>query len=691
MKTELKTPGPMTPWFGRRILAIGIVCGIPALTYAAGLELEEQVAFRAAVERVAPAVVRIEPAIVSEATLGGGAEAAPASGPSSGFVIDPDGWVVTTAFAVPDDVGDAIVVLPSGTRLAARAVGRDQARGLVLLRVEPSSEPLVTAASAPREERGVGQWTVAVGRAWSHASPSVAVGILSATNRAWGRAVQTDAAVSPANYGGPLIDIEGRVIGILVPLPAEQAGMMTGTELYDSGIGFAVPIEDVLRMLPRMQQGETLRPGILGITYRSRDPFTAAATIATSRGGSPAAKAGLRPGDTVVVANGLPVTRIAQLRHVLAPLYAGDTVDLVVERKRAAATERVNASAVLAGSLPPWSRPVLGIVPVRCASDSPGRSSAGTPAPDSRPLAEKSDRGVPVAWLWPNGPATQAGIQAGDLIESIADAEAAAEPLRVDTAVELEGIVGGSEIGRSLRLGIRRAGQALSLDLVTAPGPTDVPDEIPLASTAAEPATVERLESPEVARPPLVVLPAGANDEPLGLLVYCAPPAGVQPPRDAVATGDRLAMVWREAASRHGIAVILPVATDPDRWSREDIPGIVRSIDALRSRRPLDRSRIAVAGSGAGGAFAWLVASALGPAVRGVALLDSPLPRQAKIDPAEPGRSRWVLFGAADSTRIAADRGRLEKAGYAVGGIPIPADGPPAELLCRWVESLGML
>jgi hypothetical protein len=101
---------------------------------------------------------------------------------------------------------------------------------------------------------------------------------------------------------------------------------------------------------------------------------------------------------------------------VLAPLYAGDTVDLVVERKRAAATERVNASAVLAGSLPPWTRPVLGIVPVRSASDSPGRSSAGTPAPDSRPVAEKSDRGVPVAWLWPNGPATQAGIQAGDLI-----------------------------------------------------------------------------------------------------------------------------------------------------------------------------------------------------------------------------------------------------------------------------------
>ncbi len=676
--------------------ALGLVMAVAAPGRAEGLELEEQAAFRAAVERVAPAVVRIEPTALSEAALGGAAEAAAASGPSSGFVVDPEGWVITTAFAVPDDVADAIVVLPSGARLAARAVGRDQARGLVLLRIEPANEPLFTAGPAPLEQRGIGQWTLAVGRAWSHTTASVAVGILSATNRAWGRAVQTDAAVSPANYGGPLIDIEGRLIGILAPLPAEQAGMTTGTELYDSGIGFAVPIEDVLRVLPRLQQGDTLRPGILGITYRSRDPFTAAATIATVRGGSPAAKAGVRPGDTVVVANGMPVSRIAQLKHVLAPLYAGDKVDLVIERKRGLAIERVNASAMLTDSLPPWRRPVLGIVPVRAANDTrpdsveAGPADAGA-APDPRPAAKAAGRGVTVGWPWPNGPAAQAGIRQGDLIESIADLEgdAAAEPIAVDAAVDLEGVVGGSEIGRSLRLGIRRGDAALSLDLVTAAAPVDIPDEVPSAQAAVEPATIERLESPEVARPPIVVMPAGTTDEPLGVLVYCVAPSGGQP-RDVAAAADRLAMAWSEAASRHGIAVILPVAEDPDRWSREDIPGIARAIDALRSRRPLDRSRIGMAGSGAGGAFAWLAASALGPAVRGVALLDSPLPRQAKIEPAEPGRSRWVLFGAEDSSRIDADRRRLEQAGYAVGTIPLPAAGPPAELLCRWVESLGV-
>jgi serine protease Do len=157
------------------------------------------------------------------------------------------------------------------------------------------------------------------------------VGILSATNRAWGRAVQTDASVSPANYGGPLIDLEGRVIGVLAPLPAEAAGMMAGTELYDSGIGFAVPLEDILRVLPRLQAGETLSPGIIGIGYTSRDPFTAPPVVASCRAESPAGRAGLRAGDRIVEAGGHAVSRVAELRHAIAPLYAGDAIDLVVQ------------------------------------------------------------------------------------------------------------------------------------------------------------------------------------------------------------------------------------------------------------------------------------------------------------------------------------------------------------------------
>ena len=380
---------------------------------AEGVGLDEEAAFQAAAAAVAPAVVRVEVAGVSEAGLGGPAEASPASGPSSGLVVGADGWVVATSFAVPKDATQAVVTLPGGARLVARVTGRDLARGLVLLKVDlpAGAPPLPVMEAVPRESLAVGQWTLVLGRAWSAKDPSVGIGILSATNRAWGRAVQTDASVSPANYGGPLVDIEGRVIGVLAPLPAETAGMMVGTELYDSGIGFAVPLEDILRVLPRLQAGETLSPGIIGIGYASRDPFTAPPVVATCRPDSPAGRAGLRVGDRIVAAGGRAVSRVAELKHVIAPLYAGDLLDLVVERGEA--RERLPMRVELVATLPPWRRPVLGLVPRRAGGGDAAVAGAALPQNVA------AERGVSVAWVWPDGPAARAGITTGDRIVSV--------------------------------------------------------------------------------------------------------------------------------------------------------------------------------------------------------------------------------------------------------------------------------
>ena len=632
--------------------------------------LEEQ-AFQAAVARVAGAVVRIEPVGVSAAEVGASAEATPAVGPSTGTVVAA-GRVVTTSFAVPKDVPEAIVVLPSGKRAAGRVVGRDLSRGLVVLAVDAAAAAeLVVPEPAPREALAVGQWTIAVGRTWDIAVPSVAVGVLSATSRAWGKAVQTDASVSPANYGGPLVDIHGRVIGILAPLPADTAGMTSGTELYDAGIGFAVPLVDIVRVLPNLRDGRTLTAGILGIGYAARDPFTGQATIATCRAGSPAARAGLRTGDTVVVADGQPVTRIAELRNVLAPKYAGDTVDLVVERRDGDRSERVAVQATLAESLPPWRRPMIGLVPVRRAAD-----------------ADAGAAGVEVGWVWPDGPAARAGVEPGDTVTAVAADGAPPQP--VDSAALLAGAVGGFEAGRSLTVTIRRGTTERTVDLAAVSLPDVVPaDAVPEPEPGA-PATVERLEAAEIARPPLVVLP-DAKAGPLGVLVYFGSPPGAG---DGEA-GSKAAEPWREVAARHRVAVVLPTAVDPQRWGRDDIRAVARALDSLRSRRPVDASRIAVAGRGPGGTFGWLVAEALGPAVRGVALLDAALPRQAVIEPTEPGRSRWVLFAVpltGGPPKVDADRATLDDNGYQVGVLPeVLGDEPPAEELCRWVESLGLL
>ena len=345
----------------------------------------------------------------------------------------------------------------------------------------------------------------------------------------------------------------------------------------------------------------------------------------------------------------------------------------------------------LVKALPPWRRPILGIVPVRSAAREP-RSGP-----------------VKVAWVWAGSPAAKAGIAAGDQIEAVVpplaegDTTGAGDAIPVDSASTLAGIVAGTDVGKTLGLVVDRDGKRQTLSIESVAMPTDLPgdllDQIPPfaaapaagVAPAGDAVTVERLQAAEVAQPPLAVLPSVGSKEPLGVIVFLDVPRG---PID-----DAQAAEWKAAAARHGVAVILPGSADPQRWGREDIGGIKRALATLATKRAIDPARIAVVGRGVGGAFAWLVAESLGPAVRGVALIDSALPRQATVEPAEPGRSRWVLFGAAAddaaadvSPRVEADRRRLDEAGSPAGTLPMGQGGRvPAATLAAWVEALGLL
>ena len=181
------------------------------------LLLLEQQAVRASVANVADSIVQVE-------TLGGLERVSGVligTGPTSGLVVSSDGYIVSSAFNFIQQPSSILVTLASGERRPATIVGRDRSRMLVLLKVDTDA-PLTVPIAATRDQMQVGQTVIALGKALDAAQVNLSVGILSAVNRIWSRAVQTDANVSPINYGGPLVDLYGRVIGVLVPLSPES-------------------------------------------------------------------------------------------------------------------------------------------------------------------------------------------------------------------------------------------------------------------------------------------------------------------------------------------------------------------------------------------------------------------------------------------------------------------------------------
>ena len=241
-------------------------------------ELQEK-ATKAAIAKVAPSVVQIETSGGTELISTGprGQQVRKGVGPTTGLVVATDGYIISSAFNFANKPTAIFVTVPGHKeRYVAKIVATDQTRMLTLLKIEATA--LTVPVAVPKKDMRVGQWALALGRALDRPEdrglsqpPSVSVGILSALNRIWGKAVQTDAKVSPANYGGPLVDISGRVQGVLVPASPRAAGETAGLEWYDSGIGFAIPLEDINAVLPRLREGRDLKPGILGIQMQGGD------------------------------------------------------------------------------------------------------------------------------------------------------------------------------------------------------------------------------------------------------------------------------------------------------------------------------------------------------------------------------------------------------------------------------------
>jgi len=301
---------------------------------------------RAAVDAVDPALVTIE-------TIGGAqpVRARPGGvaperfrlgdGPTTGLILTSDGLIITSNINFYRDPTVITVTLSDGRRFVARLLGRDLIRRLALLKID--AQDLPTAVWTSHGDCRVGQYAVAIGRGLDAADPHVSLGIVSACHRRNGNAVQTDAKTSPINYGGPLVDIEGRVIGIIVPM-AGAGSALAGTQWYDSGIGFAIHRQKIDFVFDRLAAGETIEPGKIGVILQNDDesllpmlddllPVARGVRIAAIAKVSPAARAGLEVGDKIIALDGQPVADVPDVQRRLSDRAAGETVKLTLKRR----------------------------------------------------------------------------------------------------------------------------------------------------------------------------------------------------------------------------------------------------------------------------------------------------------------------------------------------------------------------
>ena len=645
------------------IVVVALVCQSRlALAQIDSAELEEQ-AIRAAADAVAPSVVRIE-------TVGGlerVGKALAGTGPTTGLVVAEDGYVISSAVNFIQQPSSILVTLPSGKRATAKIVARDQARMLVLLKVA-TEEKLPVPLAAPRNEMAVGQSAIAMGRTFDTSGPSLSVGVLSALNRIWGRAIQTDAKVSPTNYGGPLIDLRGRVIGVLVPLsPQGQESELAGSEWYDSGIGFAVPLVDINSRLETLKGGQDLKPGLLGISLKKGDIYSLPAEVAASRADGPAGKAGIKTGDEVVEIDGAPVKRQAQLKHLIGAHYAGDKVKVVVRR----GSQRIEVSVELIDKMDPYQHPFLGILPIR---------------DDKQP-------GVLVRYVYPGSPAEKSGLKPGDRIVKMG-----AAPVMLADANSFRDLFAISPPGQKIPFEIQRGTESLKLEISLAAAlPTEMPADLPAATSKeqkapeAKPATgLVEIKLAEEKNNCVAYVPETYHpDVPHGVVVWLHGSGGV----------DRAALAarWKIACEKHHLIVLAPQALDPSKWEPAEAPFVRKSLDDLLAHYNVDRSRIVVYGYQTSGSLAFSIGLVNTDRIRAIVAVDAAPTARSAVPENDPLIRLAFFLASADKSPAAAGiktaSERLKAMKYPVTSKSLgdsPRDLNDAEIveLARWIDAL---
>jgi len=339
---------------------------------------------------------------------GGGA--VPMRGQGSGFIVSPDGYILTNAHVV-NDADRVTVRLTDRREYRAKVIGKDKQTDVALIKIDAKDLPTVKLGSS--REANVGEWVVAIGSPFGFDN-SVTAGIVSAKGRSlpdssYVPMIQTDVAVNPGNSGGPLFNLSGEVIGI-----NSQIYSRTGAF---AGISFAVPIETALNVKDQLLKHGKVSHGRIGVTVQEVNAGLAesfgldrprGALVSSVEPDSPGAKAGLQSGDIILKYDGQPIERSGDLPVIVGGQPAGHTAQVEVWRNRGAktlsiATGEGNREIKQARADTSAAHGKLGL--------------AVRPLSPEEKSEIKAKSGVVVEQV--SGPAERAGVQPGDVVLSI--------------------------------------------------------------------------------------------------------------------------------------------------------------------------------------------------------------------------------------------------------------------------------
>jgi serine protease Do len=650
------------------------------LTLLTLLCLQDPVDLNAALEQsTKAALAKIAPCVVQVRTVGGAEFIGKRQdmvqrgvGPTTGLIVSADGYILSSSFNFANKPAAITVVVPGRKEpLAAKVIATDETRMLTLLKVEASGLPAFE--TVPLKDIKIGQWNVAVGRTWSdgqNTMPSASVGIISALDRVWGKALQTDAKVSPVNYGGPLVDLQGRVIGILVPLAPRGESETAGVEWYDSGIGFAVPMDDVQRVLPKLKEGKTLRKGRLGVLMKNEDPIVTPSEVTSVTLESPASKLGIKPGDRIIAVDGRPIKNQAQFLHAMGPKYEGDTVALKIKRED---KELSFDKVVLTGQPVSHTHAYLGILPVR----------------------DDNELGIAVRYVYPNSPAATAGIEVGDRIMKW-------ETTPLGDRLMLQAILNRQYPGTRVKLEVKKKDGAkpITVTLAALDDALPVGELAPgtakkaLAPKRPVPGTPQQPGQPPSKRPPTKT-PEKApqkeaekpkpktgfyevNDTTSGRSTWYYVPEDYDPnisygvvvwlhPAGEPMT-EGILSVWKPVCNQHHLIVMGPKAENNDGWLTSEADAIQQDLRTLRRQYTIDPQRIVAHGLRQGAQFALYLGFDARDLFRGVAAVGGSLPLPPKENTPENRLSFFLVAGDRDPQidAVRAVPGKLKESKYSV-------------------------